>query len=254
LLTQLTMTSRTALITLAALPAALGIVRPDGIGRLPALGWNSWVGPIFNREFGSKMCTNNTDQNAYFCDVNQTKIMQAANAMVDLGFKDAGYEYLILDDCWSEMNGRDPVTSRLVPNTTKFPDGMSGTADKVHALGLKYGMYSSAGTMTCGRYPGSLGYEAIDAATFAEWGVDYLKVSAGTSWVGSVGTVHCRRRSNVIQCGCPLREMFCVRILSRTRTDSFPHCHSTTIVSLRRSGSTTASLATATRTSTASAK
>lgn len=103
--------------------------------------------------------------------------MQAANAMVDLGFKDAGYEYVVLDDCWSEMKGRDPVTSRLVPNTTKFPDGMSGTADKVHALGLKYGMYSSAGTMTCGRYPGSLGYEAIDAATFAEWGVDYLKVS-----------------------------------------------------------------------------
>jgi alpha-galactosidase len=113
--------------------------------------------------------------------------MQAANAMVDLGFKDAGYEYVVLDDCWSEMKGRDPVTSRLVPNTTKFPDGMSGTADKVHELGLKYGMYSSAGTMTCGRYPGSLGYEAIDAATFAEWGVDYLKVSQYRSLMGRVG-------------------------------------------------------------------
>jgi alpha-galactosidase len=112
--------------------------------------------------------------------------MQAANAMVDLGFKDAGYEYVVLDDCWSEMKGRDPVTSRLVPNTTKFPDGMSGTADKVHALGLKYGMYSSAGTMTCGRYPGSLGYEAIDAATFAEWGVDYLKVSQCGSLSGQI--------------------------------------------------------------------
>jgi alpha-galactosidase len=112
--------------------------------------------------------------------------MQAANAMVDLGFKDAGYEYVVLDDCWSEMKGRDPVTSRLVPNTTKFPDGMSGTADKVHALGLKYGMYSSAGTMTCGRYPGSLGYEAIDAATFAEWGVDYLKVSRYRSLSGRI--------------------------------------------------------------------
>lgn len=134
--------------------------------------------------------------------------------MVDLGFKDAGYEYVVLDDCWSEMNGRDPVTSRLVPNTTKFPDGMSGTADQVHALGLKYGMYSSAGTMTCGRYPGSLGYEAIDAATFAEWGVDYLKVS-------EVGTCFVRR--------C---------------TDSF---HSMTIASLLRSGLMIASRATATR-------
>ena len=123
--------------------------------------------------------------------------MQAANAMVDLGFKDAGYEYVVLDDCWSEMKGRDPVTSRLVPNTTKFPDGMSGTADKVHALGLKYGMYSSAGTMTCGRYPGSLGYEAIDAATFAEWGVDYLKVSADFLVVKSIVTGYSRRRTRV---------------------------------------------------------
>lgn len=109
--------------------------------------------------------------------MDQAKILQAANAMVDLGFKDAGYEYIILDDCWSEMDGRDAVTSRIKPNMTKFPDGMNGTAAHVHDLGLKYGMYSSAGTMTCGRYPGSLGYEMIDAKTFAEWGVDYLKVS-----------------------------------------------------------------------------
>lgn len=97
--------------------------------------------------------------------------------MVDLGFKDVGYEYVILDDCWSEMDGRDAVTSRIKPNMTKFPDGMNGTAAHVHDLGLKWGMYSSAGTMTCGHYPGSLGYEMIDAQTFAEWGVDYLKVS-----------------------------------------------------------------------------
>lgn len=102
--------------------------------------------------------------------------MLAANAIVSLGFKAAGYQYVILDDCWSEMGGRDKVTKRLVPDLKKFPDGMKGTAAKVHALGLKWGMYSSAGTMTCGRYPGSLGYEDIDAATFAEWGVDYLKV------------------------------------------------------------------------------
>lgn len=147
--------------------------------------------------------------------------MQAANAMVDLGFKDAGYEYLVLDDCWSEQGGRDPVTSRLVPNTTKFPDGMSGTADQVHALGLKYGMYSSAGTMTCGRYPGSLGYEIIDAETFAEWGVDYLKVS------------------------------IIIAILIFNLTDLFV---STTTVFLRNTGSMSVSLATATQTSTASAK
>ena len=143
--------------------------------------------------------------------------MQAANAMVDLGFKDAGYEYVVLDDCWSVKDHRDPVTSRLVPDTKKFPDGMSGTADQVHALGLKYGMYSSAGTMTCGRYPGSLGYEAIDAETFAEWGVDYLKVSDMT-----------------------------VDLVSHYS----PNACSTTTASRPRNGLTTALLAMATRTST----
>lgn len=148
--------SQAKLLALSLLPVAFGLELPDGIGKVPALGWNSW--------------------NAYFCDVDQAKILQAANALVDLGFKDAGYEYVILDDCWSEKDGRDPDTGRLVPNMTKFPDGMSGTAEQVHALGLKYGMYSSAGDTTCASYPGSLGYEDVDAQTFAEWGVDYLKV------------------------------------------------------------------------------
>jgi hypothetical protein len=200
----------------------------------------------------SKNCTNSIEQNAYFCDVDQTKIMQAANAMVDLGFKDAGYEYVVLDDCWSEMKGRDPVTSRLVPNLTKFPDGMSGTADQVHDLGLKYGMYSSAGTMTCGRYPGSLGYEAIDAATFAEWGVDYLKVrkcgSLGgqISWDSLLSTSH-----TCLPVHLSPEKDFDMDTKSRTKLTI--SC-STTTASLPRSGSTTASLATATRTSTASGK
>ena len=103
--------------------------------------------------------------------------MQAANAVVDLGFKDAGYNYVNSDDCWSNVDGRDPTTHQLQPNYTKFPDGIVGVADKVHDMGLKFGIYSSAGTMTCGRYPASLGYEQIDAETFASWGVDYLKVS-----------------------------------------------------------------------------
>ncbi|KAK3074483.1 hypothetical protein LTR53_003032 [Teratosphaeriaceae sp. CCFEE 6253] len=146
---------RAGVLALFALPAALGLVLPNNVGKLPALGWNSW--------------------NAYYCDVDQSKILLAANAMVDLGFKDAGYEYVVVDDCWSEMDGRDATTHELLPNTTKFPDGMIGTGDQIHGLGLKFGMYSSAGTMTCGRYPGSLGYEAIDAETFARWGIDYLK-------------------------------------------------------------------------------
>ncbi|KAK0314874.1 hypothetical protein LTR54_010807 [Friedmanniomyces endolithicus] len=147
--------SRATLLALAALPAVLGLELPGGVGRLPALGWNSW--------------------NAYGCDIDSAKIMQAANAVVSMGFKDAGYNYVNSDDCWSSLDGRDPTTHQLVPNATKFPLGIKGVADQVHGLGLKFGIYSSAGTMTCGRYPASLGYEMVDAYTFASWGVDYLK-------------------------------------------------------------------------------
>lgn len=57
----------------------------------------------------------------------------------------------------------------------KFPSGMRAVADYVHSLGLKFGIYSSAGVLTCGRFPGSLGYEQKDADLWASWGVDYIK-------------------------------------------------------------------------------
>ena len=84
------------------------------------------------------------------------------------GFRDIGYEYIILDDCWSD--GRNS-SGYLKPNMTKFPDGIKGLADQVHDLGMKIGIYSSAGTMTCARYEGSLGHEEKDAQVWAEWGV-----------------------------------------------------------------------------------
>jgi alpha-galactosidase len=79
-----------------------------------------------------------------------------------------------IDDCWL-THDRDPVTGQLVPDPVKFPDGIKGTADYVHSLGLKLGIYEDAGTSTCAGYPGSLGHETLDAQTFADWGVDYLK-------------------------------------------------------------------------------
>lgn len=72
-------------------------------------------------------------------------------------------------------SGRDEDTGKIIPDPDKYPDGISGVADKVHDLGFKFGLYSSAGTMTCAEYPASLDNEEIDAETFAEWGVDYLK-------------------------------------------------------------------------------
>jgi len=140
---------------LAAIPSVYAIVHSDGTGKLPALGWNSW--------------------NAFYCDIDETKILTAAQQVVDLGLKDAGYEYINIDDCWSIKDSRDNVTNQIVPDPVKFPNGIKGVADSIHALGLKVGIYGSAGTKTCGGYPAQIGNEYLDAATFASWDIDYLK-------------------------------------------------------------------------------
>jgi alpha-galactosidase len=110
--------------------------------------------------------------NAFGCNVNETILLSTAQAMADFGLRDLGYNYVVLDDCWSQ--GRN-ASGYLVEDSKKFPNGMAHVADRIHALGMKFGMYSSAGVFTCGRYPGSLGFEQKDADIFASWGVDYLK-------------------------------------------------------------------------------
>ncbi|KAK4165593.1 family 27 putative glycoside hydrolase [Cladorrhinum sp. PSN259] len=146
-------------ILLCALSASsvVAVVSRDGrTGRLPAMGWNSW--------------------NEYACNINETVFVTVAQQLAALGLKDLGYEYVNIDDCWSDkQKRRDPKTMELIPDPLKFPKGISHTADLVHSLGLKLGIYSDAGTDTCGGYAGSLGYEEIDAASFSNWGIDYLK-------------------------------------------------------------------------------
>ena len=122
-------------------------------GFLPALGWNSW--------------------NTFTWDINETLIKEVADLFVSEGYKDAGYEYIVIDDCWS-LRQRDE-NGRLVADPEKFPSGMKALADYIHAKGLKFGMYSCAGTHTCAGYPASFEHEFEDAKQFAEWGVDYLK-------------------------------------------------------------------------------
>ncbi|KAL7276841.1 hypothetical protein RUND412_000183 [Rhizina undulata] len=155
----------TLLLSVSAFSAVNGLVSKDGkTGKLPALGFNSW--------------------NAFRCDIQEDKFLVAAQEMVDSGLKDAGYEYVNIDDCWALLE-RDNSTGRIVPDASKFPDGINGTAAKVHQLGLKLGIYSDAGTLTCAGYPGSLGYESVDAETWDEWGVDYLKYdncNVPTNW------------------------------------------------------------------------
>lgn len=120
----------------------------------PPMGWNTW--------------------NTFGENINEELIRKTADTLVESGLRDAGYEYLVIDDCWSERE-RNPVTGRIVPDGKKFPNGMKSVADYVHSKGLKFGMYSCAGMRTCANYPGSYGHEFEDAQMFAEFGCDYLK-------------------------------------------------------------------------------
>ena len=120
----------------------------------PPMGWNTWS------TFGSR--------------ISDRLIRESTDAFDRLGLREAGYEYVVIDDCWSKRT-RDSKTNRLVADPEKFPQGMKALADYVHGKGLKFGMYSCAGQRTCADYPGSFDHEFLDAETFAEWGVDFLK-------------------------------------------------------------------------------
>lgn len=127
-------------------------LRPKDLAMTPPMGWNSW--------------------NKFACNVNEDVIKGAADAMVSSGMKDAGYQYIVIDDCWQisrDQNGN------IVPDAKRFPSGIKAVADYVHSKGLKFGIYSDAGIKTCAKRPGSRGYEFQDARQYAAWGVDYLK-------------------------------------------------------------------------------
>ncbi|KAL4435858.1 hypothetical protein ABPG77_000620 [Micractinium sp. CCAP 211/92] len=110
--------------------------------------------------------------NAFGISIDENIIKSTAQRMIDLGLRDVGYTYLNLDDAWSEPVR---VDGKLIGNRATFPSGIKALADYVHSKGLKFGIYGDAGAFTCAGFPGSRGYEEVDAQTFAEWGVDYLK-------------------------------------------------------------------------------
>jgi alpha-galactosidase len=116
------------------------------------MGWNSW--------------------NKFGCDVSETLIKQAADAIASNGMKEAGYTYVVIDDCWQVSRDNE---GNIVPDAKRFPGGIKALADYVHSKGLKFGIYSDAGTATCQDRPGGRGYEYQDARQYAAWGVDYLK-------------------------------------------------------------------------------
>ena len=124
----------------------------NGLAMTPPMGWNSW--------------------NKFACNINEKVVRETADAMAANGMRDAGYRYVVIDDCWHGARDKDGF---ITADATKFPSGIKVLADYVHSRGLKFGIYSDAGRKTCGGRPGSQGHEYQDAITYARWGVDYLK-------------------------------------------------------------------------------
>ena len=175
-------------LTAALIVGALGLQNiqmaqalKNGVARTPPMGWNSW--------------------NKFGCGINDALVRATADAMVSSGMQAAGYQYINIDDCWS-MTTRD-ANGNLQADATKFPNGIKAVADYVHTKGLKFGIYGDRGTSTCANFPGSYGHEAQDAATFASWGVDYLKYD-NCATVGDMQTDLTNMRNALAATGRPM--------------------------------------------------
>ena len=125
----------------------------NGAAQTPPMGWSSW--------------------NLFATHINEKLLVEIADAMESSGLAAAGYRYLNIDDCW-QSSERDE-NGRLQADKATFPSGIRALAEQVNARGLKLGIYSSNGERTCEDYPASLRHEAVDADTFAAWGVEYFK-------------------------------------------------------------------------------
>ena len=146
--------TRTALLCIMLATAAVQATAQkwENLAETPQMGWNSW--------------------NKFQGNISEEVIKGIADAMVEEGLLEAGYTYLNIDDCW---HGKRDADGFIQVDAKKFPSGMKALADYVHSKGLKMGIYSDAGTETCGGYPGSLGHEYQDAIQYSRWGIDYLK-------------------------------------------------------------------------------
>jgi alpha-galactosidase len=158
----------------------------NGLGKTPQMGWNSW--------------------NRFQCNINEALIKRTADKLVALGLDKKGYRYVNLDDCWQVS--RDPKTQRIQPGDN-FPSGMKPLAEYIHGKGLLFGLYSDSGTKTCAGRPGSLGYEEIDAKTYAEWEADYLKYDNCNSDKTPAKTRYERMRDALNKTGRPIFFSLC---------------------------------------------
>ena len=175
--------------TRTAAPAA---AIENGLATTPPMGFNNWNATHCRAEF------------------NEAMVKGIADIFVSRGFKDAGYQYVNIDDCWAKP-ARD-ASGNLVPDPVRFPNGIKAVADYVHSKGLKFGIYTSAGTKTCNTYgfPGGLGFEQKDANLFASWGVDYLKYDNCGDHQGQTAQQRYTKMRNALQAtGRPILFSIC---------------------------------------------
>ena len=158
----------------------------NGLAKTPPMGWNSW--------------------NKFACNVSEKLIKEMADAMVTSGMRDAGYQYLVIDDCW--QIDRD-AQGNILPDPERFPSGMKALADYVQSKGLKFGLYSDAGTLTCQKRPGSRGYEFQDARQYAAWGVDYLKYDWCSTSTQNAPASYSIMRDALVKAGRPIVFSIC---------------------------------------------
>ncbi len=158
----------------------------NGLALTPPMGWNSW--------------------NKFACDVSETLIKSVADAMATNGMRDAGYQYVIIDDCWQV--GRD-ADGNIIADPQRFPSGIKSLADYIHSKGLKFGIYSCAGTNTCAGRPGGLFHEVQDAKSYAAWGVDYLKYDWCNHADETSEHAYPRMRDALLQSGRPIVFSIC---------------------------------------------
>ena len=162
----------------AANGGTTGVLAPT-----PPMGWNSW--------------------NTFGCNINDSTVRAIADAMASNGMKDAGYQYVNIDDCWQDH--RD--SAGTIVAGSNFPD-MKSLADYVHGKGLKLGLYSDRGTETCMGRPGGQGYETRDANTYAAWGVDYLKYDSCNATL-DMQTQYTTMSNALKSCGRPIVFSIC---------------------------------------------
>jgi alpha-galactosidase len=181
--------ARLGLVVLASMflaSAACAQVERNSLAQTPPMGWNSW--------------------NKFACNVSEDLIKSVADAMATNGMKNAGYQYVVIDDCWQVGRDEDGF---IVADPQHFPSGIKALADYVHSKGLKFGLYSDAGAKTCAGRVGSQGHEYQDAMQYARWGVDYLKYDWCSTFTRNAEEAYSTMSNALLATGRPIVFSMC---------------------------------------------